>query len=249
MAIVDAGGDCVDPNFPIANLGNEQVALVCRTDAKVAVKVRINLGNNQSLRQWAILNHNFSAGTLDINSYTAADFVTGKVTEADDVAIRCLDMHEYITNPNSRKYWELDLTNVTTPASYFEIGRIMCHTVPVILTDMYDIRRGRGYGFKNIVNETTHGIRWVHKVYKQRESFQLTWERRKNTYIPSELKTLYDTVYGDAYPFLFIPNIDGKSCYYVSIANPELQWTTLDIGTEFTEGVQLDLIEEVRGKS
>jgi len=138
---------------------------------------------------------------------------------------------------------------VTTADSIFEIGRVMCYNWNVTLTNMFDMRSGGGYEYKNIVNLTTHDVRWVHKIYKKRNSLQFKWERRKATYLPSELKTLYDTVYGDAYPFLFIPKNDETDCYYVYIANPKLLWTLLDIGTKFTEDITLELIEAVRGKS
>lgn len=253
--IVDAGGDCVDANFPVANMQNRQVALTTRTDAKVAVKIQIDLGatiGTQYMKTWAILNHNFSGGTFDINSYTAADFTTGKVTEADDVSVRLLDVYKHIAAPSQRRYWEIDLTNVTTADTYFEIGYLMGYSSYITLTEPYNIRQNRGYGFRNITNETTHGIRWTHKIYEKRESFSLIWEMRNDTYMPSEIKTLYDTVYGDAYPFLFIPQNDETPCYYVYIANPELIWTTMDVfwtGNKYTEGLNLDLIEAVKGKS
>ena len=239
----------VDASYPVTNLQNEQIALVCRTTAKVAIKLRFTLAASAALKIFYIGNHNFSGGTFDINSYTAADWVTGKAT-IETKAVRALDVYHYESSaPASRTYWEFDFTNATSADSYFSIGRAMLYTDYVTLTAIEDYQRSRGYGFRNIINETDYGIRWVHRMTEKRERFGLTWRARMQTTsaLPSELRTLYNTVYGNAYPFLFMPDITLTDCYYVYVEDNELRWTDA-FGTSAVFDVNLNLVEAVRGK-
>jgi len=239
-----------DPVFPTENLQSEQIALVCRTTATVAIKLRFTLAAGAALKAFYIGNHNFSAGaSFDINSYTAADWTTGKVTVETKVP-RALDVYHYESSaPASRTYWEFDFTNTTSEDSFFSIGRVMLYTDWVTLTSIEDYERGRGYGFRNIINETDYGIRWVHKMTDKRERFGLVWKARKQatSALPAELRTLYNTVYGDAYPFLFVPDITLTDCHYVYIEDNELRWTDV-FGSDTVFNINLNLIEAVRGK-
>jgi len=239
-----------DSNYPDTNLQNEQIALCTRTTAKVAIKFQIDLGSAKQPQFFFIGNHNFSGGKYDINSYTAADFATGKTAVEANKAVRSLDMFHYESAaPTARQYWEWDFTNATSADTYFEIGRAMIYTPYTTITDIEDYIKPRGYGYRNIINETAYGTRWVHKMTKNRERFELQWkERRAANSIHTEMRTLYETVYGDAHPFVFIPDVSGTACYYVYIESPELLYSEIygtsgDIG-----GVKLNLVEAVRGK-
>ena len=239
-----------DVSYPTENLQNEQIALVCRTTAKVGIKLRFTLSEAAALKIFYIGNHNFAAGaSFDINSYTAADWAEGKVTIETKVP-RLLDVYHYESSaPVSRIYWEFDFTNTTSADSYFSIGRIMLYTDLVTLTSIEDYERARAYGFRNIINETNYGVRWVHRMTEKRERFGLTWKARvqATSALPAELRTLYSTVCGDAYPFLFMPDITLTDCYYVYIEDNELKWTDV-FGTDTIFDINLNLIEAVRGK-
>ena len=238
-----------DANYPTENLQDEQIALVCRTSAKVGIKLQFTLAAGAALKAFYIGNHNFSGGTFDINSYTANDFSTGKVT-VETKTIRALDVYHYESSvPASRTYWEFDFTNATSENSYFSIGRAMLYTDWVTLTSIEDYERSRSYGFRNIINETDHGVRWVHRMTEKRERFGLVWKARKQatSALPTELRTLYNTVYGDAYPFLFVPDITLTDCHYVYIEDNELRWTDV-FGSDTVFNINLNLIEAVRGK-
>lgn len=235
-------------NYPETNLQNENVALATRTTAKVAIKLQVDLGSAKAPQIFAILNHNFSGGTYDINSYTAADFATGKTTVESAKAIRALDMyHREASAPTARQYWEWDFTNCTSADSYFEIGRAMMFSDRTALTYAEDFVRGRGYGYRNIINQTAFGTRWVHKLTEKRERFELAWGTRLSTTIATEMRTLYETVYGDAHPFLFIPDITGTDCYYGYLEQPELMYQEM-YATVHTGGITMRFIEAVRGK-
>ena len=241
-------------NYPKANLQNEQIALTTRTTAKVAVKFQFNLGSAKALRAFFVGNHNFIAGgTFAINSYTAADYTTGKTT-VKSVTVRAHDVYDYESSaPTARQYWEFDFTNCTAVESYFEIGRLMAYdgSNPVQLTYLPDFATARGYGFRNIVNETPYGVRWVHLLTDKRERFALTWNERSGTTLATELRTLYEAVYGDAHPFVYIPDISGMACYYVYLSDAELLYQEI-FGTgspSHSGGATLSLIEAVRGKA
>lgn len=253
--IIDGGGSAVDANYPIANMRNEKVSLRTWTDAKVAIKLQITFPFAYALQTFFIGNHNFSGGTFDINSYTANDFTTDKIIVEDDLPIRLLDQYHYESEPPlNREYWELDFSATTTTDSVFKIGRLMCYdaTSLIQLTDIPDVQTARGYGFKNIINLTSYGVRSAtHKLTEKRERFQLLWNQRlASNNIDAELRTLYETVYGDAHPFVYIPSIDDTECYYVNIEQSELLYTEIfGKGANAHVGnVTLRLIEAVRGK-
>lgn len=253
--LVDAGGSCVDANYPITNLQDEQIALRSWTDAKVAVKLQFELLAAKQLQAFFIGNHNFSGGTFDINSYTANDFATGKTQVEANKAVRLLDCYHYESSaPAARQWWEFDFTNTTTADSVFKIGRVMVYdgSNPVQFTDVEDYIKPRSYGFVNIINMTKYRIRSAtHKLSEKIEGFELSWgQRQQANNIQSELRTLYETVYGNAHPFVFIPDISGTDCYYVYIEDSDLLWSEI-MGTGASAQVgnfKLRLIEAVRGK-
>lgn len=254
--LVDAGGSCVDANYPITNLQAEQIALCTRTDAKVAVKFQIDLGATtgaKKLQVFFIGNHNFTGGTFNINSYTANDFAAGATAEATNIPYRLLDVfYRLAAAPaNARQYWELDLTNITTGDAIFEIGRVMMYDDLVQITEIEDYMKPRGYGFGNIINETKFKIRHSHELTEKRERFEVAWNERMMTTLPSELRTLYEAVHGDAHPFLYIPDIALTACYYGYMEDPELLWAEImGVGASAHVGqIILRIIEAVRGKS
>jgi len=243
-----------DTNYPEANLQNEQIALRTWTTDKVGIKFQFDLGSAKQPQAFAILNHNFSGGTFDINSYTANDYSTGKTTVEDDKAVRLLDVyHREASAPTARRYWEFDFTNCTSADSVFKIGRLIAYSDFTQLQQIPDVESSRSYGYRNIINETPYGIRWVHKLSKNQERFTLNWSIRTDANVPAELKTLFEAVYGDAHPFVFVPNLANTACYYVYCAQSELPWTEIeaissDAHPNLITDISIELIEAIRGK-
>jgi len=171
-------------------------------------------------------------------------------------AVRLLDVYHYESSaPATKQWWEFDLTNTTTTDSVFKIGRAMAYdgSNPVQITDIEDYILGRGYGFKNIINMTSYGIRGaVHKLTEKQERFELGWNQRDiSGAIHTELRTLYETVYGDAHPFVFISDIGYVPCYYGYIEDPELMYSEIfNIQTTGSHvgNFRLRFIEAIRGK-
>ena len=255
----DAGADKEDANYPTENSQDEQIALVSRSDDKTKIKIRFDInsasGGTKELKAFGLLNHNLSGGSIKIYSYTANDYNTDQNLEAT-VAVRALDMFTNIASPSDQRYWEIDLSHngsATSADAYFEWGRIMCYDSYVSLTEQPDSVTDRGYGFRNIINYTPYGVRAsVHKLTEKQERLNLQWnERLRSSNIHSELRTLYETLYGDAYPMLFIPDVVLTGCYYGYLGEPDLMWSEImGIGAGSHVGsLTLRFIEAVRGRA
>jgi len=246
-----------DSNYPTENSQDEQIALTTRTTDKVNILYQMTLAATKKPQIFFLGNHNLTSGSVKVYSYSDAAFSLNQALEGT-FTYRALDMYLRLSSapPVARQYWEFDFSkNGTAAASgdtYFEFGRPMLYDDLVQLTDKEDYITPRGYGFKNIVNVTDYDIRWAHKLYEKRERFESGWnERKRSNNIYSELRTLYESVYGDAHPFVFIPDITGAPCYYGYIEDPELLWTEIyGIGTTAHVGnIILRFIEAVRGKA
>ena len=253
----DAAADKEDANFPIENSQNIDVAKVTLSDDKTNIKIRFDInsasGGTKALKVFALLNHNLTGGSIKIYSFTNVDYTTGRNLEAT-VTVRLLDMFVRIASPTTKRYWEIDISHngtATATEAYYKWGRVMCYDDAVILTDIEDFEKLRGYGFRNIIHKTKGGVRYAHKVFAKQERFGLTWKVRDQTNMPAELRTMYEAVSADADPFLLVPNITLTPCYYGYIEDPELEyieaWGTSS--GDLVSGLRLNFIEAVREKA
>lgn len=235
-------------NYPETNLQNEQGALCTRTTAKIDVKFRFDLGSAIALQMFFVGNHNFSGGSFAVNSYSADDYTTDKATVAT-VTVRAHDVFSRAAAaPTARRYWEFDFSVCTSADSFFEIGRIMAYTDYVLLSDTEDVRQGRAYRNRNLINETLFGCRWIHKLAAAQEVFDLGWSTRVAANIETELRALHDAVSGSAHPFVFIPRTGTTDVYYGYKNKDSMDWTLNNFPTPVMGQVTLGFIEAVRGK-
>jgi len=242
-----------DTDYPKTNMQNEKVSACSRTSNKTNIRIQFTLAASKPIKAISINNHNFAAGNVKIYSYTNADFATGQVLEAT-VAVRAKDMFTRIASPNTRTYWEIDLSKngtVTSASAYYEWGRAMLYDDFVLFTEIEDFEKERRRRYRNIINRTPYGVRWVHKMTPGLEGFGLFWSIRDQVNMPDEMITLHDAVNGGAHPFVLIENIDSTDCYYVFIEGEELAWREVggELTTDIVTGVSLRLEEEVRGKA
>ena len=257
IGVVDnLGADKEDANYPKENAKDEQIGLCSRSDDKTNIKIRFDInsasGGTKALKAFFIGDHNFSGGSVKIYSYTANDYSTGQVLEAT-VTVRLLDMFVRIAAPGTKRWWEIDLSHngsVTSDDSYFEWGRVMCYDDMTILTEIEDERKGRSFGFRNIINETSFGVKWSHKMNENQEGFDLVWSVRTQANLPAELKTLFTLINGRAHPFVYVPNIDQTNVYYVYSTSDILTWTEIGgvSADDIVASVHLGMIEAVRGQ-
>jgi hypothetical protein len=225
-----------DANFPAENVKTEEAAVTARTISGqiTDIKLQMTFSTTRAPRIFALVNHNLAGGTIDINSYTAGDFTTGKTTIAT-IDVRELDVCHYAEEPTTaRGYWEFDLTNATPFARgeyqeySIEIGRAMLYSAcDADLAVIEDFRRHHAHEFSNIVNETPWGARWVHNVESRREKIKLTWGARLGIAVRDELLALLDLTAGDARPFLMIPDLADSECFYGYATEPWISWVEL----------------------
>lgn len=237
-----------DSDYPVEKSQSSQVADTTRSTAKVGVKFRIDAGENITPDVFAVLNHNFSGGTYDIYHYTADDWATGKTALVTNQSIRSLDMFYRDLSAPSKQYWEFDFSNITSLDAFLEWGRIMVSSDYVQFTDVEDVQHIRALEFKNITNTTLYGVRWVYAAARERERFTLTWAIKPGTTARDELRTLYSAAYGNAIPFIFIPNISETNLYYMALTNEVLTWIDHLSPDPHIQSLYLELLEEVRGR-
>lgn len=244
-----------DSDYPTENAQDEQIALTTRTTDKTNILFQFDLGSAKQPRFFFLGNHNLSGGTVKVYSYSDAGYSVNQ-TNVGDFTYRAMDMFLYISAPTARQYWEFDFSkngNATSDDSYYEFGRPMAGLDYITFTDIEDYIRARGYGSKNIINKTVFNVRSsVHKLTEKQERFELQWgERTRANSIQAELRTLYETVYGDANPFTFIPDVALTDIYYMTIEEPELLYNEIHgVGSDAHVGsLTLRMIEEVRGKA
>lgn len=258
ITIVDDGGaDKEDADYEKENAQNEDVGDTSRSDDKTNIKIRFDInsaaGGSAALKGFGWFNHNCTGGSIKIYSYTANDYATGQNLE-DTVAVRALDMFTRIAAPSDRRYWEWDISHngtATAAEAYYEWGRLMCYTDLVLLTEIENYERLRAYIFKNIIHKTKGGVRWAHKVSEKQERFGLNWSVRTQATLPAELRTMYESINGNASPFLFVPDIDAAACYHGYAEDEELNYVEYD-GTgasEYAGQFNFNFIESVRGKA
>lgn len=245
-----------DPNFPAENAKTEEAALCARTLSgyTTAIKFQISLISPQAPRIFGLVNHNLATGTIDINSYTASNFTTGKVKIAT-LDVRELDLAYYaVAAPAARSYWEYDFTNAVPLArgvfqEYFvELGRAMLYgaVCDADLAIIEDYKRSHAHEFSNIVNETPWGARWVHNVESRREKIKLTWGARLGTTVRDAFRTLFALTDGDARPFLMIPDLALTECFYGYVTERSLSWVESWIDYA-TEDLSFEMVTASRG--
>jgi len=244
-----------DANFPAENAKTEEAALTARTLSgyTTAIKYQISLISAQAPRIFGLVNHNLATGTIDINSYTASNFTTGKVKIAT-VDVRELDMAYYAAAaPAARSYWEFDFTNATTFARdvfqeyYVELGRAMLYSAcDADLAMIEDYKRTHAHEFSNIVNETPWGARWIHNIESRRERIKLTWGARLGMTIRDALRALLALTDGDARPFLLIPDLALTECFYGYTTEPSISWVESWVDYA-TEDLSFEMVTASRG--
>lgn len=242
-------------SYPTENSQHEDVAKATRTTDKVNILYQMDLGSTKQPQIFFLGNHNLSSGSVKVYSYSDAAFSVNQTLVAT-FTYRAMDMYVRVSSaPTARQYWEFDFNKNGTGASgdtYFEFGRIMLYDDLVQITEIPDYITRRGYGFRNIINETKYGVRHVHKIMEKRERFEFGWNERKITNSPAaELRTLYDAVNGDASPFVIIPDLSLTPCYYGYIEDAEMLYAEImGVGTDAHVGnAALKFIEAVRGKA
>lgn len=266
-----------DLDYPIENAQINIAALKAKTTAKTAIKLYIDPSYGTEGRYYkptitGFMNHNFSGGTYELFGSEFWDYEGGTLFEPETlqtaVPIRALDTI-YISPfvpVNGKRYFEIDLSNVTSADDHLEFGRVIlseplthCFAAGVETNYMWittpeSYRRERGYEFLNMSNRTQGGIRWNSQLAEKIERFKLDWKAVTGTDIVDKIKELYFAALGDGHPVVFLPHFSGtlplpaadRECHYVYI-EPGFTWED-SWDKKYTENISLVLKSAVRGK-
>jgi hypothetical protein len=230
-----------DTAYPKENLYDRQAANVFRSNSLTSLTILIDFGAAVQANTIALINHNLTASaTLKLEADNSASPTT-------DVAIptyRRYDIWKDFTL-TSKRYWLLTITDTNTEK--IQIGQL-------ILGVRTAFPRGRKIGGYSpardratISGETYAGVFWNYHLF-QRHKLNPSFRVGSSSEL-AILTALDDLVFGNLYPFLYIPDGTAVDCFYVrkeqSFEPQEYQGRLA--GPELVHDYQMTLIEESRG--
>lgn len=232
--------------YPKSNLYDKQAARVFRGTSLTSLTILVDIGSAQQADTVAIINHNLSASaTLSLK----ADNSNPPTTVVASPSYRLHDIWKGFTLTSTR-YWLLTVTDSNSAA--LEIGQLLLGRRVALPRN-----RQQGQGYKpahkraTISDETYAGVFWNYHLFG-REEFNPSF-RVFNDADLAVLRAWDAAVYGDLWPFLYIPDASATDCYYVrkeasfepvEQESPARQWSG---AYESVHDYQMTLTEESRG--
>jgi hypothetical protein len=230
-----------DEDYPVENIYDRVAARVFRGTSKTALSIIIDLGAAVQCDTFAIINHNFTQGaTITLKNGTSSP-------PTDVVAViawREFDIWKTFA-AISRRYWSITIAD--SNSEYLAIGQIL-------LGSKINLPRARRIGESYSPNrqreliggETYAGVSHNYYLF-DRKTFNPVFR----TASAAELE-IFDgmdrALYGNVYPFLYVPDVAGTDCYYVK-KDPQFEAAELGriAGGELVHELSLNLVEESRG--
>lgn len=231
-----------DSAYPAENLYDRQSARVFRCTSGAALTVLVDFGAAITADTIALVNHNLTAAaTLSLRA--GASSPPSTVITAP--TYRQYDLWKAFTSTSAR-YWLLSITD-SNPED-IEIGQLIIGARVV-----FPRARRIGHSYvpakkrSNISGETYAGVLWNYHLF-ERHQFNPTF-RVGSAADLAILSGLDVAVYGNLWPFLYIPDTTGADCYYV---RKEMDFEPQEYdgrvaGPELVHDYQMTLIEESRG--
>lgn len=231
-----------DAAYPKANLYDKQAARVFRSESGTALTILLDFLGAVSADTIGLVNHNLTnAATLSLKAGAASPPNTVVATPV----YREHDLWKGFTLTSAR-YWLLTIAD-SNPDD-IEIGQLLLGQ----RTALPRARRiGNGYSparkRATISGETYAGVFWNYHLF-QRQVFNPSFRVGSAAEL-AVLDTLDATdVYGNLWPFLYIPDVTGAACYYV---RKEQDFEPVEqariAGGELVHDYQMTLVEESRG--
>lgn len=231
-----------DAAYPAENLYDRQAAKVFRCTSPTALTILVDLGSAHAADTVAIINHNLSSGaTLSLKAGASSPPSTVVATPA----YRAYDLWKSFASTAAR-YWKLDITDANSAA--LQIGQLILGTRIALPRAR---RIGEGYSparkRSNISGETYGGVFWNYHLFDRHEfnpSFRIGSAAEL-----AILTALDAAVFGNLYPFVFIPDSSGSEVYYVRKEESfePREYDARLAGPELVHDYQMTLIEESRG--
>lgn len=229
-----------DSAYPKENIYGQVAAKVFRSESTTILIMQIDFGASVAANTIALVNHNLTSGA----TVTLKNNDTSPGTTITTMAYRASDMWKAFTSVSAQE-WEIVITDVNT--ADIQIGQIILGT-----RVQFPVGRKIANGYIpavrriNIGDETYGGVKWNYHLHQRRE-FNPSFLCRSAADL-AVFSTLDTAVYGDHYPFLYIPNVSGSECYYV---RKEIDFGPVEIdrvaGGEIAHEYTLGLVEESRG--
>lgn len=226
-----------DSAYPVENIYDKLAAKVFRSESPTSLTILIDFGVARQADTIVIINHNLTSGaTLSLK----ADGSNPPTTEIATPSYRENDLWKAF-NATSARYWLLMITD--SNASDIQIGQIIIGTRVALPR----ARRIGGYSPAKerfvISSETYAGVNWNYHIF-QRQRFNPIFR-----ILASELAifTALDAlIYGNTYPFIYIPDASAVDCYYVR-KEESYEPQEIDVSSEIVYDYQMTLVEESRG--
>jgi hypothetical protein len=230
-----------DAAYPKANLYDRQAARVSRATSKTALTVLVDFGAAIVANTVALVNHNLTSGaTLSLKAGSGSPPSTVIATPI----YRQYDLWKGFASQSAR-YWLLEIAD--SNPDYLQIGQLL---IGIRIAFPRARRIGQSYvpalKRSNISGETYAGVLWNYHLF-QRHQFNPNFRVGSAAEL-AVLTGLDASVYGNLWPFLYIPDATKVDCYYVrKEADMEPQETARITGAELVHDYQMTLIEESRG--
>lgn len=230
-----------DSAYPVENIYDRQAARVFRGTSLTALTILVDFGAAISADTVALVNHNLTASaTLDLKAGAASPPGATVATPT----YRQYDLWKGFTVQSAR-YWLLTIAD--TNPDYLQIGQLLIGTRVAFPRAR---RIGQSYvpatKRSNISGETYAGVLWNYHLF-QRNQFNPSFRVGSATEL-AVLTGLDAAVYGNLWPFLYIPDATKADCYYVR-KEPDMEPQEYGriTGAELVHDYQMTLIEESRG--
>lgn len=232
--------DTEDENYPAEYLYDKQSPRVFRCESPSSLSILLDFGAAISADTIALINHNLTSGaSLSLKGDNSNPPTTGR----GSLSYRANDLWAGFTLASGR-YWLLEITD--TNSEDLEIGQL-------ILGQRTAFPRARRIGRyrpaverSTIEQETYAGMKWNYHKF-DRKTFNPSF--RVATAAELEvLRSMDAALYGNLWPFLWIPDTSGADCYYV---RKEQEFSPEEIerlaGGHLAHDYQMTLTEETRG--
>jgi hypothetical protein len=230
-----------DENYPSENIFDRQAARVFRCESKTSLEILIDAITGVYADSIAVINHNFtSSATVNLKAGNS----NPPTTVVAAMTWREFDMWKAFP-PEARRYYKLEVAD--SNSEFLQLGQL-------VIGPRLELPRARriaqGYSpareRTNLSSETYAGVFWNYFLFdrlKFNPSFRLAGDSEL-----AVMRTLDRAVYGNVFPFVYIPKTDEANVYYVR-KDEQFQPSELD---RIGEGAvaydfAMNLTEESRG--
>lgn len=230
-----------DSAYPKENLYGKQSPNVFRSQSKTSLTLLIGFSTAVQADTIALINHNLTASA---SLKLEADDSASPTTDVGFPAYRQYNLWKAFTL-TSKRYWLLTITD--NNPNYIQIGQLLLG-LRVALPRARKIGNYSPAVKRSVISGETYGGAFFNYHLFQRQ--QLNPSFRVGSAAELAILTALDqAVYGNLYPFLYIPESSKSECYYVrkEVDFEPQEYSARLAGPELIHDYQMTLIEESRG--